>query len=85
MKMIQWDVDSLDWKGISASEIAGRVTDRSKNGSIILFHNNSDNIINGLKLVLEYFKNNKTEIVPIGNLIYRENYVINNYGEQSKI
>ena len=84
LSCIEWDVDSLDWKGLSASELAGRVTSKAKNGSIILFHNNSDNIINGLKLVLEYFKNNKTEIVPIGNLIYYENYTINNQGTQIK-
>ena len=31
---IEWDVDSLDWKGLSASAIAGRVTSKAKNGSI---------------------------------------------------
>lgn len=82
---IEWDVDSLDWKGLSASELAGRVTSKSKNGSIVLFHNNSDNIINGLKMVLEYYKSNQTKIVPIGELIYYENYTINNEGTQIKL
>jgi peptidoglycan/xylan/chitin deacetylase (PgdA/CDA1 family) len=36
---IQWDVDSLDWKDLSSDEIIERVTSRTKNGSIILFHN----------------------------------------------
>ena len=39
MEPIQWDVDSLDWKGISAQEITKRVTDRVGCGSIVLFHN----------------------------------------------
>ena len=79
---VQWSVDSLDWKGLSASEIAGRVCSKSKEGSIVLFHNNSDNIIAGLKLVLEYYKNNNYEVVPVGELIYHENYTINQQGVQ---
>jgi len=35
---IQWSVDSLDWKGLSASQIAGRVCSKTENGSIVLFH-----------------------------------------------
>ena len=79
---IQWSVDSLDWKGLSASEIAGRVCSRSKEGSIVLFHNNSDNIIGALKLVLEYYKNNGYEVVPVGELIYHDHYTINQQGTQ---
>jgi len=82
---IQWSVDSLDWKGITASEIAGRITDKASKGSIILCHNNSDNIIAGIKLVFEHFKNNKMQLVPIGELIYKNNYTINNQGVQIKI
>ena len=81
---IQWSVDSLDWKGLSAGEIAGRVCQKSKPGSIVLFHNNSDNIISGLKLVLEYYKNNNYKVVPVGELIYYSNYAINNQGVQYK-
>ena len=79
---IQWSVDSLDWKGLSASEIAGRVCSKSKKGSIVLFHNNSDNIIPALRLVLEYYKNNGYKVVPVGELIYHSNYTINQQGVQ---
>ena len=79
---IEWSVDSLDWKGLSAEEIAGRVTSKSGNGDIVLFHNNSNNIVNGLKMVLEYFKCKKTQVVPIGKIIYYKNYIINNQGVQ---
>ncbi len=81
---IEWSVDSLDWKGLSAGEISGRVTTQSKNGSIVLFHNNSDNILDGLKMVLEYFRLNETQVVPIGDLIYYEDFTINNEGTQIK-
>lgn len=82
LKAIQWSVDSLDWKGLSGSEIASRVCEKSTNGSIVLFHNNSDNIIEGLKLVLEFYKQNGYEVVPVGELIYHSNYTINQQGVQ---
>lgn len=84
LSCIEWSVDSLDWKGLTASELAGRVTSKSENGSIILCHNNSDNIIPGLRMILEYFKNNKTQVVPIGELIYYSNFTINSQGTQIK-
>ncbi len=84
LSCIQWSVDSLDWKGLSASELAGRVIANATSGSIILFHNNSDNIIEGLKMVLEYFTANSIEVVPVGELIYYDNYTINIQGTQIK-
>ena len=39
MEPIQWDVDSLDWKELSAQEITSRVTSKVQPGSIVLFHN----------------------------------------------
>lgn len=84
LSCIEWSVDSLDWKGLSASELSGRVISKAKNGSIVLFHNNSDNIIDGLKMCLEYFKNKDTQVVPIGEMIYYDNFYIDNQGAQIK-
>lgn len=84
LSCIEWSVDSLDWKGISASQLAGRVIDKAKKGDIVLFHNNSDHIIEGLKMVLEHFKTNSTQVVPIGELIYYDNFTINIQGTQIK-
>lgn len=84
LSCIEWDVDSLDWKGLSAEQIATRVISKAKQGSIVLFHNNSNNIIAGLKMVLEYFKCKNVGVVPIGELIYYANFKINNQGVQIK-
>jgi len=81
---IQWDVDSLDWKGLSAGELSSRVCSRVKNGSIVLFHNNSDNIIDGLKMCLEFLTNSGYQVCPIGELIYDSGYTINQQGIQIK-
>lgn len=81
---VQWSVDSLDWKGLTAGNIASRVCENSKNGSIVLFHNNSDNIIEGLKMVLEFFAQKDFTVVPVGELVYKSNYTINSQGIQIK-
>lgn len=85
LKTIQWDCDSLDWKGLSATNIASRVVSTAKNGSIILMHNNSDNILEGLRLVLTGLKQKGFQITSIGDLIYTSNYTINNQGIQQPI
>ena len=84
LKTIQWDVDTLDWKGLSGLEICERVMNNVKNGSIILCHNNSDNILDGLPLMLERLINAGYEVVSVGELIYSDNYYIDNLGIQRK-
>lgn len=53
MRCIQWDVDSLDWKGLSAAELTKRVVEKCQAGSIILCHNNSDHIVEALPSIIE--------------------------------
>ena len=84
LQVVQWDVDSLDWKGLSSAQIAGRINSRAKAGSIILCHNNADNIVPALTLVFENLKNKNLTVVPVGELIYTDNYTINNQGTQIK-
>lgn len=84
MMTIQWDTDSLDWKGLSAKDIKDRVLSRAKNGSIVLFHNNSDNILEALPLILLALKNQGYKFVTLNNLVYKDNYYIDNNGAQHK-
>lgn len=82
LKTIQWDVDTLDWKGLSASEINNRVLSKVQNGSIILMHNNSDNVLDGLRLILTTLKNKSYKVGSIGELIYQDNYTVDRNGVQ---
>ncbi len=79
---IQWDVDSLDWKNLSANEMGMRIVNGAKNGSIILCHNNGLHTAEALPLVFSTLKNRGYEFVPIGELIYKENYTIDVNGRQ---
>ena len=80
---IQWDVDSLDWKGISAMEINNRVLNGVRNGSIILCHNNSDHILDALPIMLDRLQKRGYTITPVGELLIKGEYVIDNNGMQS--
>lgn len=79
---IQWDVDSLDWKDLSAADIAMHVINGVKNGSIILMHNNGLHTAEAVPIILETLKNRGYSFVPIGELIYKENYTIDGAGRQ---
>lgn len=79
---IQWDVDSLDWKDLSAADIAVRVINAVQSGSIILMHNNGLHTAEAVPIILETLKNKGYSFVPIGELIYKENYTIDNTGRQ---
>ena len=79
---IQWDVDTLDWKGLSGSEMNNRVLSKVKNGSIILMHNNSDNIIEGLRLILLSLQNMGYKIGSVSDLVIADNYTIDRNGVQ---
>ena len=79
---IQWDVDSLDWKDLSAADIAERVTSKVRSGSIILCHNNGLHTAEALPVIFDVLRAKGFEFVPIGELIYYENYTIDVTGRQ---
>lgn len=79
---IQWDVDSLDWKNISANDIALRIVNKVKNGSIILCHNNGLHTAEALPMVFSTLQNRGYKFVPISELIYKENYTVDSFGRQ---
>ncbi|MBE5732297.1 MAG: deacetylase [Clostridiales bacterium] len=79
---IQWDVDSLDWKNLSANEMATRILSRVKEGSIILMHNDGKHTVEALPLIITGLKNKGYTFVFISDLIYKDNYTIDNTGRQ---
>ena len=82
LKTIQWDVDTIDWKGLSGNEIFNRVKNSVKNGSIILCHNNSDHILDALPLIISYLKDEGYQMVKLSELVYEKDYIVDNNGLQ---
>lgn len=81
-QVIQWDVDSLDWKDITTEQIVERVTRNVKPGSIVLFHNNATHVEEYLPAILSKLKEEGYTIVPIGQLIMKEDYHMDHAGKQ---
>ncbi len=82
---IQWDVDSLDWKDLSASEIQNRVLPRVGKGSIVLFHNAAKHTPEALPGILEGIIAEGYSIVPISELLLEGEYTINHEGRQCAV
>ena len=79
---IQWDVDSLDWKDLSASEITDRVLKKVKPGSICLFHNAAKHTPEALPQIIEALQKDGYKVVPVSEIILKENFTIDNSGMQ---
>ena len=68
--------------GLSAKEIFNRVVPKAKSGDIVLFHNNSDHVLDALPLVLSALKEQGFEFVTLSELVATEGYTIDNNGIQ---
>lgn len=81
---IQWDVDSIDWKGYDAPTIVNKVLNHKHlgEGSIILLHNGTKHTAEALPQIIEGLKEKGYEIVPISQLIYKTDYELNHEGRQ---
>ena len=82
MTAVQWDVDSLDWKGISASEITDRVLQNVRSGSIVLFHNAAIHTPEALPGIIEALQQEGYTIVPISQLLLQGDTYQDNTGRQ---
>lgn len=84
MFTIQWDVDSLDWQDLSAAEIAGRVLEQVKPGSIVLFHNNAVHTPEALPGIIAKLQADGYQIVPVSQLIYKDHYYIESHSGRQR-
>ena len=82
--VIQWDVDSLDWKDYGADAIVSKVLDHEHlgNGTIVLMHNGAKYTKDALPRVISGLQEKGFEIVPISQLIYKQNYEMDHEGRQ---
>lgn len=81
---IQWSIDSLDWKNYGVDDIINRVCNSEKlcGGAIILCHNGAEYTAQALDQLLTNLEDQGYELVPISELIIRENYHMDANGMQ---
>lgn len=81
---IQWDLDTLDYKGLTGDEMWNRIKNKLKNGSIILSHNGTKHTSDSLDMLIKNIKKQGYEITTVSNLIYKDGFSIDNNGTQIK-
>lgn len=81
---IQWSLDTLDYKGLTESEMWNRLKDKLKNGDIILMHNGTTHTADALDRIIYNIQEKGYEIVPVSELIYKEGATIDANGRQQK-
>lgn len=84
---IQWDVDSLDWKEYGVQNLIDTVVNHKNlgNGSIVLMHNNAKYTKDALDSIIVGLKEKGYELVPISELIIKDNYKTDHTGRQYSI
>lgn len=81
---VQWDVDSLDWKDYGVDRLIKTVCEHKNlgNGSIILMHNGAKYTAKALDSILTELKAQGYQIVPVSELILKDNFHMNHEGRQ---
>ncbi len=85
MEAIQWDVDSLDWKDLSAEEITKRVVSKVQPGSIVLFHNAALHTPEALPGIIEQLMQEGYKFAPVSELLLKGEYRIDHTGRQHPV
>jgi peptidoglycan/xylan/chitin deacetylase (PgdA/CDA1 family) len=86
LRTIQWSVDSLDWKDLSASQIHERVMKRVRPGAIILFHNAGKNSVEALDWIIRDLKTEGYAMTPVSELLLDgDTYIDRSTGEQRSV
>lgn len=82
--VIQWDVDSLDWKDYGAESIIDKVVNHKHlgNGTIILCHNGAKYTAEALDALITGLKDKGYELIPISQLIHTGKYHMDHEGRQ---
>lgn len=68
-RLVLWDVNSFDWKGRPPEQVAERVLDRVRPGSIVLFHDtHAERTITALRLLVPALRARGYQLVPVGQV-----------------
>ena len=84
-KMIQWSIDTLDYNGLDGDQMWDRLNNKITKGSIILMHNGTQHTADSLEKLIVNIKEKGFNIVPVSELIYKDNYKIESNGMQIEL
>ena len=79
---VQWSVDSLDWKNRGVNDLVKRATNNVQKGDIILFHNDSQYIVEALPAILQHYQAQGFTMIPAKDILLSGNTTIDVQGKQ---
>lgn len=82
---VQWSIDSLDWKDRGTQDIIRQCTHRVENGDIVLFHNDSNDIVNALPTIIQHYQSLGFSIIPVSQILLDPPYTIDVQGKQHPV
>lgn len=81
-EVVQWSIDSLDWKNRGVDDLVKRATTNVQAGDIILFHNDSEYIVQALPSILQYYRDQGFTMIPAGEILLSGETTIDVQGKQ---
>lgn len=79
---IQWSLDTLDYTNLTGTQMWERLEKKLSNGDIILMHNGAKHTADSLEMIIQNINKKGYKIVPVSELVYHENYIIDINGTQ---
>ena len=82
MHVVQWSVDSGDWRGLDAEAIARGVQNRAFPGAIVLLHSNLEQTAMAMSDLIEGLRGEGYILVPVSELVHETESTISITGRQ---
>jgi len=84
-EVVQWSVDSLDWKNKGVEDLIRRATKNVQKGDIILFHNDSKYILDALPTILKTYQEQGFAMIPAREILLEGETTIDVQGKQHPV
>jgi len=84
-EVVQWSIDSLDWKNKGVDDLINRATKNVKKGDIILFHNDSKYILQALPTILKTYQQQGFTMIPARDILLEGETTIDVQGKQHPV
>lgn len=84
-EVVQWSIDSLDWKNKGVDDLIRRATNNVQKGDIILFHNDSKYILDALPTILKTYQEQGFTMIPAREILLEGDTTIDVQGKQHPV
>ena len=84
LNTIQWNIDTLDYEGLTGNEMWKKIEGKLQKSSIILSHNGTKHTAESLDMLIKNIQSKGYKIVKVSELIYKDSFIINSNGTQIK-